>query len=114
MIKLTEADIKKQIKDCLWAVGARPVSIGAGTLGENGISDLLVCHKGEFIAIEAKRPGWNPPGRQTKAYKHYYNQKQFLDSIIAAGGKGFFATSVEDVVKKLHLNVKLYPLTYKK
>jgi len=113
-MKLSEKNIKRQIKDILWSVGARPVSIGASVLGENGISDILVCYQGRFIAIEAKKEGWKPPGRDAKSYAHYYKQKTFIDSIIHAGGIGFFANCVEDVVKELGLEVKLYPLFHSK
>ena len=112
MQKLTETDVKRQIKDCLKSIGARVVSFPGSGFGENGVADQLVCLKGEFIAIEVKRPGWKPPGRNTKAYKHYWDQKMFLESIVAAGGIGFFATSLEEVVERLDLQVELYPLFY--
>ena len=111
---LSEKDVKKQIRDCLYAVGARPVSIGASILGENGISDFLVCYKGQFVAIEVKKEGWAPPGRQAKAYKHYVKQWEFLQSIKMSGGRAFFASSVETVIDELGLNVELYPLFYEK
>ena len=110
MTKLTETDVKKQIKDCLHSVGAFPVSIWQGLMSKKGCSDILVCYEGKFVAIEVKRPGWKPPGRQAKSYKHYYQQKQFMDDVKAAGGIGFFASSLEEVVEALGLKVKLYPL----
>lgn len=107
---MNETDVKNQIKGVLWSVGARPVPIGAGVFGENGISDLLVCYEGRFVAIEVKKPGWKPPGRNAKSYDHYYKQKMFLESIEAAGGVGFFASDVETVVERMGLKVKLFPL----
>jgi len=108
--KLTETDVKKQIKDCLYSVGALPVSIWQGLMSRKGTSDILVCYQGKFVAIEVKRPGWKPPGRNAKSYKHYYQQKEFIDEVQAAGGIGFFTTSVEEVVERLDLQVELYPL----
>ncbi len=112
--KLTESDVKKQIKDCLYSVGALPVSIWQGLMSKKGTSDILVCYEGKFIAIEVKRPGWMPPGRASKSYQHYYQQKDFLDQVNNAGGLGFFATCIEDVIKKMNLQVKLYPLFHQK
>lgn len=113
-MKLSESQVKKQIKDVLSAVGGRPVSIGAGMWGENGISDILVCYKGQFVAIEVKKEGWTPPGRDAKSYKHYWNQHCFIESIKAAGGQGFFASSVETVIEELGLQCELTPLFSKK
>ena len=105
-----ESDVKKQIRDCLYTVGALPVPIWQGLMSKKGVSDILVCYQGKFIAIEVKKSNWKPPGRQAKSYKHYYQQKTFIDQVRAAGGIGFFATCLEDVIKELDLKVKLYPL----
>jgi len=112
--RLTETDVKRQIKDTLHAVGALPVSIWQGMMSKKGVSDILVCYQGKFVAIEVKKPGWKLPGRQAKSYQHYYRQKEFIDQVKAAGGIGFFANCVEDVVKELGLEVKLYPLFHSK
>ena len=114
MKTLTEADVKKQIKDCLHAVGALPVSIWQGLMSKRGCSDILVCYKGRFVAIEVKHPRWSPPGRQAKSYAHYKRQKDFIEEVIAAGGIGFFATDVETVIERMDLKVELCPLFYEK
>ena len=36
-------------------------------MGRSGVPDILVCHRGTFIAIEVKRDGKHPP---TKLQKH--------------------------------------------
>lgn len=109
-MKLSETDTKKQIRDCLEAVGALVVPQLQGIGSKKGVSDILVCYQGTFIAIEVKRPGWSPPARGTKAYAHYWRQRQFVESVQAAGGIGFFASSVEKVIEQLELKATLYPL----
>jgi len=109
-MNLTEADVKKQIKDCLNAVGALPVSIWQGLMSSKGVSDILVCYRGKFMAIEVKKSNWQPPGRGTKAYKHYWQQFEFLEKVRQAGGIGFFATDVETVIKEMDLKAEVYPL----
>lgn len=95
-----EADIVKQIRDILARCGARSIKIHGGNYQEAGISDLLVCLDGKFVAIEVKKPG----GKMTLL------QEQFQHDIRAAGGIAFVATSAEDVARELGLKVKLYPL----
>ena len=59
---------------------------------ENGVSDLLVCHEGRFIAIEVKRHKSLVPDPE---------QIIFLNSVIAAGGQAIRAVGifcVEDVL----------------
>lgn len=54
---------------------------------QKGISDLLVCYKGIFIAIEVKRPG-----NSTTVF-----QDIFLENIQKAGGYAIVASDVSDV-----------------
>lgn len=57
--------------------------------GERGVSDIIACSpKGRFWAIEVKRKG----GRPTP------DQIEFLGRIIAAGGKGILAHSLDDIM----------------
>lgn len=49
-----------------------------------------------FTAIEVKPPGWKPPREGTKSYKHYEEQKRFIDAVIAAGGIAGFVRSVAE------------------
>jgi penicillin-binding protein-related factor A (putative recombinase) len=65
-----------------------------------GISDILGVYEGRFLAIEVKRPG----GRVSS------EQRAFIERVNEEGGVGFVAYSVDDVVKRLELGVKLNPL----
>ena len=58
-----------------------------GQYGTAGIPDIIVCHKGSFIALEAK-VGRNKP---TKL------QSATIDKIRQAGGTAAVVYSVEDV-----------------
>ena len=58
-----------------------------GQYGTAGIPDIIVCHNGRFIALEAK-VGKNKP---TKL------QSATIDKIRQAGGKAAVVYSVEDV-----------------
>jgi hypothetical protein len=98
--QLNETAITRQIKQILFQVGYFPIKIAGGPYQKPGIADLLVCGDGKFIAIEVKKPG----GRLSPL------QEQFLHDVRAAGGVAFVAYSIDDVVRELKLNVKLYPL----
>ncbi len=97
---MTESEIKSAIVKTLRQAGALPVVIWQGPMSRKGISDLLVCFDGRFIAIEVKRPG----GRAT------HEQTQFIEEVEQAGGIGFIADNVGEVVERLGLEAKLYPL----
>ena len=98
-LAIKETDITRQIKDVLKHAGAFPIKIAGGPF-QHDISDLLVCFEGKFVAIEVKRP----KGRLTDG------QEKFLHNVRAAGGIAFVAYSVDDVVRELGLDVKLYPM----
>ena len=54
MAQTPEAKVKAKIKAILKAHGvyyAMPIGTG---LGNSGVPDFLVCHNGQFLAIEAK------------------------------------------------------------
>lgn len=71
-----EAKVKKQIRKLLDAAGAyHAMPIGSG-YGNSGVPDFLVCHKGRFIAVEAKAG----KGKTTAL------QEMNLAAIRAAGG----------------------------
>lgn len=108
---LSEGEITKQIRSVLnscriwhWKHWSGPMTY------PKGISDILGCYQGRMIAIELKHEGWKPPEPGTKAYKHFKEQEDFIFQVNQAGGIGFFAQSVEEVVERLGLEVKLYPL----
>ena len=109
---LPESEITKQIRDVLKAAGIWHYKhySGGAYQPRRGISDIIGCYEGRFLAIEAKREGWTKPEIGTKAYKHYLEQRQFLEEVVDAGGIGFFASSPETVIKKLDLKCQLYPL----
>lgn len=80
-----EGRIKRAIRRTLDAAGAAyfmPVPTG---YGRRGVSDFIVCHRGRFLAVEAKAPG----GRPTP------HQEQFLAVIGEAGGKGMIVDDEE-------------------
>lgn len=54
------------------------------------------CWVPVFTAIEVKPLGWKPPREGTKAYKHYEDQKRFIDAVNAAGGIAGFVRSVAE------------------
>lgn len=99
-LPLIETQITKQIRQILHHAGAMTIKIAGGPYQRPGISDLLVCLDGRFIAIEVKRPGHHPTPLQL----------DFIKQVQAAGGIGFIAYSPEDVVRELGLKMKLYPL----
>lgn len=97
---LSESQITGQIRSLIFQVGGLPIKIAGGPYQRPGISDFLVCLDGKFVAIEIKRPG------------HHMTPKQelFQHEVRAAGGIAFVAYSVDDVVRELGLDVKLYPM----
>jgi glycine cleavage system H lipoate-binding protein len=54
---------------------------------EVGISDILGCYLGRFVAIEFKTPGGELSRRQ----------KRFLEEVVRAGGYALVATSLDQV-----------------
>jgi hypothetical protein len=54
----------------------------------SGVSDLLVCYKGEFLAIEVKRPGITDPDPL---------QVEFLNDVIRAGGRAICTNNLAEV-----------------
>ena len=73
-------------------------------MSDRGIADILgaIPPNGRMLAIEVKKEGWKPPGPSVgKAYKHYLEQKRYLDEVNEAGGLAFFADSVDVVIDKL-------------
>ena len=74
-----EANVKRQIRkilDTTKAYYAMPIGTG---YGNSGVPDFLVCHKGNFIGIEAKA------GKGTTTAL----QEKHLADIRAAGGMTF-------------------------
>ena len=68
-----------------------------GPMGEKGVSDIIGCHNGRMFAIEIK----------TQAGRVTPYQQRFLDRVNDAGGIGFVARSIEDVVEGLGLKARM-------
>lgn len=88
-----EADITKAIRKVLKEAVIWHFKHWGGPMSLPGIADILGIYEGKFLAIEVKRPGLSPTEKQSK----------FLDAVNRAGGIGFVAHSVDDVVRELHL-----------
>ena len=86
-----ESKIQKDIIKYLKTVpNLKYIKKDAGAYSTSGISDLLICYRGQFIAIEVKRPGEHPTPLQLK----------FLNDILMAGGGNYVAYDVE-MVKRI-------------
>lgn len=68
--------------------GIRLIKIHGNMYQEAGITDLLGCYKGLFIAIEVKQPGEEPEPIQ----------RHFIKTIILAGGIAGYVTSPKEAV----------------
>lgn len=69
-----------------------------GNYQSAGISDLVGCVNGRYVAIEVKTP--ETEETVTKL------QKEFIDEIIEAGGIAFMASSPQMAITKLKLGLK--------
>lgn len=72
-----------------------------------GVSDLLVCLDGVFIAVEVKAPESYPVKGQPSIEKALekgptVNQKSFIRKVDKAGGIGAVVASVEQYMEVLH------------
>jgi Holliday junction resolvase len=104
-----EAEIQRQIAEWLTLQGALVVRINSGGIkathngkdrffrfnSAEGCSDLLVCWKGRYLAIEVKRPG----GKTDKERKA--RQEEFAARVRKAGGIAMTVTCIEDVQEAL-------------
>lgn len=103
-----ENKIKEAIKHFLVMRGALPIRINSGASkfgkrliwmnSEPGCSDLIVCYRGLFLAIETKRPDLplsDPKIQPTD------QQLDFLKKVVNAGGIGFVANSVDQTMEIL-------------
>ena len=90
--KGSESELKAEYRKWLREQGAyvfSPVQMG---MGKTTVDDL-VCWRGLFLAIEAKKPDTNK--------KPTLNQKTTLQEVSAAGGATLVAYSVDDVKARL-------------
>jgi hypothetical protein len=90
-----EADIQRKIINLLKRRGAVVTRVNSGhlttegrhiNLASAGTSDLIVLYRGKYLALEIKRPGNKPTGKQ----------QRFLDSVRLAGGIAMILTSVAE------------------
>ena len=92
-----ESQIKRSIRELLRWNKIFYYNAFGGPLSQKGISDLICCYKGRFVAIEVKK----------KAGKLSPDQETFLQHVNESGGLGFVARSVEDVIHALGLKVNI-------
>lgn len=90
-LKQTEAEITKEIRQYLKLRGVFHYKQWQGLGSLPGVSDIIGCYNGRYLAIEVKRKGQNPTEKQ----------QAFLDTVNAQGGLAFVARSVEDVMERL-------------
>jgi len=86
-----EASLTRAIRGLLNSLGIWHFKHWGGPMGEPGVSDIIGCYHGRFMAIEVKAPS----GKISEA------QQAFIDSVNAAGGLAFVARSVDDVIECL-------------
>ena len=87
-----EQDIQTKIMDYISSIGGLPIKFNnIGIYAKAGVSDILACIKGRFVAIEVKKPG----GKPSKL------QENFIDGVNAIGGVAFWADNLDDVKEQL-------------
>ena len=87
-----EQDIHACIMNYISSIGGLPIKFNnIGIYAKAGVSDILACIKGRFVAIEVKKPGKKPTALQ----------KQFIDAVNLIGGVAFWADNLNDVKEKL-------------
>ena len=89
-----EGKVKKNCKEYLKEIGAwyyMPVSNGMGRVG---CPDILVCHKGLFMAFETKAPG--------KIKNVTANQQREIDDIQRVNGLALVVDDVEQMKEAIH------------
>ena len=87
-----EQDIQTKIMDYITSIGGLPIKFNnIGIYAKAGVSDILACVKGRFVAIEVKRPGKKPSPLQ----------ENFINAINTIGGLAFWADNLQDVKDKL-------------
>jgi Holliday junction resolvase len=89
--KITEKDVKKQVRDYLRIRGWFVFSIWQGGMSYKGISDLIAIKKGKVLFVECK----SPKGQLRP------DQKKFKKSIEASGGTYIVARGYEDIKKEI-------------
>lgn len=84
----TEKVIQAKIAKYVRSRGGLVVNYSPGAFGQRGVSDLLVCFYGRFLAIEVKRP--------STAKRLTPLQKGFLSGVERAGGVTAICTTIDE------------------
>lgn len=92
MVKRTEDRIEKDIEQYVCERGG--IAYHQNIKGRQGLSDLVACYKGYFIAIEVKRPGRSHVRVQ---------QKLYADEVSDAGGIAMITDSLDFVAQVLDI-----------
>jgi hypothetical protein len=82
-----EGKVKAKVKALLNEVGGWHVMVVPQGMGRRGIPDFIICHRGHFIAVEAKAAGNKPTTLQQRE----------LDALGAAGASVMVVDSDETI-----------------
>jgi len=94
---ISEKEITHSIRSLLKQFGIFHFKHFGGPMSQRGISDLLGCYQGRFLALEVKRPGNKPSDDQIR----------FIENVKASGGIAGVVYSIDDVVELLGLNKRM-------
>lgn len=92
-IKITENDVKRQIKDYLSIKGYFHFHIFQGLGSYKGIVDRIAVKNGRVLFIEVKKPGGTLSDEQ----------KEFRTNMKKAGGEYHVVRSLEEIIKILEV-----------
>ena len=88
--KISENDVKLQVKQCLSVMGWFSFPLTAGMGSYKGSPDRIAVKNGRVLFLEIKKPvGW----------KHSDPQKQFQKDINDYGGEYYLIRELEDLIK---------------
>ena len=82
-----EADFLKKAEEFCSMIGPSCLVVREAAATRNGVSDLLLCYRGRFIACELKRDNGEPSIQQLK----------FIEKVKAAGGSGGVCKCLADI-----------------
>ena len=92
-IKISETDIKRQIKEYLDIMGWFNFPILQGIASYKGIPDRIAIKEGRILFLEMKRTG----GKLSES------QKLFQEKIENAGGEYYVIHSLDELIKILKM-----------
>jgi len=72
-------------------LGGRWIKIHGGPYQEKGLSDIIGCLDGRFIAIEVKMPGKEDTVTDM--------QQRFIDQVLESGGVALVSSNIETTLK---------------